>query len=93
MSFLLYEPVQKNVCAAMRFRHLPGHHAAYACPSTPAHKETHCWVRDSVPSPAHKEDDGGIEGIQLERRNGKKGVRLKTQTKMMPNTASYGTAS
>lgn len=54
-----------NRCAG----HLPGHHAAYAGPSTPAHKETHRWVCDSIPGAAHKEDDGGIEGIQLERRN------------------------
>lgn len=57
--------------AAMRFTHSPGHHAPDSGPSTPAHQETHRWVCDSVPRPAHKQDDGGMEGIQLERRDWK----------------------
>lgn len=57
---------------AVRFGHLPWHHAAEAGPSSPAHQETHCWVCDGVPGPAHKQDDRGMKGIQL-----KKGEREK----------------
>lgn len=48
------------------YRYLPGHHAAKAGGSTPAHQETHCRVGDSIPGPSHKQDDRGIEGVQLE---------------------------
>lgn len=63
----------------LRFMNLPGHHVAHAGPSTPAHKETHCWVCDSVPGPAHKQDDGGIEGIQLELEMEKKKEKGEAQ--------------
>lgn len=48
------------------FRHLPGHHAAHAGPSTAAHQEPHSRVSDGIPGPPHKQDDGGIGGVQLE---------------------------
>jgi len=56
------------------FKHLPGHHAADAGPSTPADQETHRGVCDGVPGPAHKEDDGRMEGIQL--MGGERGKRV-----------------
>lgn len=54
------------------YRYLPRHHAANAGGSTPAHQETHCRVCDRIPGPSHKQDDGGIEGVQLEGKEGKK---------------------
>lgn len=75
----------------MGLRHLPGHHAAKAGPSAPAHQETHCRVGDGVPGPAHKQDDGGMGGIQLQGGSGKR-VRHETETKRMPNATSYGAA-
>lgn len=72
--FLYYSP------NTVRFRHLPGHHAADAGPSTPAHQETHCWVCDSIPGPTHKQDDRGIEGIQLKVENGNV-LRHETKTR------------
>ena len=72
----------------MRFRHSPGHHVAHAGPFTPAHQETHSRVCDGVPGPAHKQDDGGIEGIQLEGGNGE-GVKRETKTKRtLPHVGS-----
>lgn len=67
-------------------RHVPGHHAANAGPSTPAHQETHCWVCDCIPGAAHKQDDRGIERIQLE---GEKGKRSETWTQNKEDTKYY----
>lgn len=48
-----------------RLGDLPGHHTTDPGGSAPADQETHRGVCDGVPGPAHKQDDGGMEGIQL----------------------------
>lgn len=49
-----------------RLRDLPGHHATNPGGSAPADQETHRGVCDRIPDSAHKQDDGCIEGTQLE---------------------------
>lgn len=45
--------------------YLPGHHTTDPGGPAPADQETHRGVCDGIPGPAHKQDDGCIEGIQL----------------------------
>lgn len=58
---LKLEPSRHTV----RLSHLPWHHAANGGPSTLAHQETHSGVCNSIPGPAHKQDDRCVEGVQL----------------------------
>lgn len=47
--------------------HLPGQHASNTCPLTSGDQKAHCGVRYGVPSSAHEQDDGSIEGVELEK--------------------------
>lgn len=45
---------------------LPGQHASNTSPWAPGDQETNRGVRHRIPSSAHKQNDGGIEWVQLE---------------------------
>lgn len=49
----------------VKLLNLPGQHAPKTRPWTSGDQKAHRGVRYGVPSSAHKQDDGGIEGIQL----------------------------
>lgn len=49
---------------------IPRQHASNTRPWGPGDQETHRGVRHRVPSPAHKQNDGGVEGVQLEIKGG-----------------------
>ena len=64
------------VCVSVRARvrgfqvsgPLPGHHATEAGPLGAAHQEPHAGVGHCIPGPAHEQNDGRVEGIQLTTR-------------------------
>lgn len=58
---------QETLLHAVTRGRLPWHHAANDGPSTLAHQETNSRVCDGVPRPAHKEDDGRVGRVQLQR--------------------------
>lgn len=45
---------------------LPGHEASKARPGGLTDEEAHHGICDGIPCPAHEQDDGGIERIQLQ---------------------------
>lgn len=74
MLIQLLHKCLNSVCLQRELWNLPGKHASKACPWASGDQEAHCGIRDGVPSSAHEQDDGSVEGVQLAMEKAEKSV-------------------